>query len=121
MWPFKRKEESSHEVADEEGLDEELRDVGWDEFYKEADLEASSNLDTAVMGPLALTGAMEGRRRRRRGLRKEAPSRPTSTVYGKLFETTTRKSWACRQGSKHSPGPAMLLCLSGRDRRAVFE
>ena len=72
MWPFKRKREPSQETAAEEGLDEELRDVGWDEFYKEADLE-DSHLSAAVVGPLALTGAMERLRKRDRRLPERDP------------------------------------------------
>jgi hypothetical protein len=73
MWPFKRRHQSAQEMAPEEPLDEELRDVGWDEFYKEADLE-NSHLSTAVIGPLALTGAREALRETRRRLQERDPN-----------------------------------------------
>jgi hypothetical protein len=64
MWPFKRKPGTVRESAPGEYPDEEMiRNVGWDEFDKEAELEANINLGTAMLGPLAITGAMAGRRK----------------------------------------------------------
>jgi hypothetical protein len=72
MWPLKRQQESSQEIAAEEPIDEELRNVGWDEFDKEADLE-NSRLSTAVIGPLSTTGAVDALREVRRRLREGDP------------------------------------------------
>jgi len=64
MWPFKRKPGAVRESAAGEYADEEMiRNVGWDEFDKEAELEADSNLGTAVLGPLSITGGMAGLRK----------------------------------------------------------
>lgn len=64
MWPFKRTKRSSPENAAEDPRDEEILRVGWDEFDKEAELEATSNLTTAMLGSLAITGARAGIRNR---------------------------------------------------------
>jgi hypothetical protein len=64
MWPFKRKPGAVREsTAGEYPGEEMIRNVGWDEFDKEAELEASSNLGTAMLGPLSITGAMAGLRK----------------------------------------------------------
>jgi len=57
------RESAAGEYQDEEMI----RNVGWDEFDKEAELEANSNLDTAMFGPLAITGAMAGLRKHHSG------------------------------------------------------
>ena len=99
MWPFKRKQESSPEVAADEGRDEELRDVGWDEFYKEADLEASSNLGTALLDRLPSPGRWKAHENAVPDPERANPSRPTSAVGGRLFKTTNDgKSSAKRDG-----------------------
>ena len=56
MWSFKKKQESPQEVAAEERLDEETREVAWGEFDKEAGREAP----LGPLAPLGLTGATEG-------------------------------------------------------------
>lgn len=61
MWPFKRKIGSAQEIVASERPDDEIRDIAWAEFDKEAELEAS-NLGTAVLGPLSLTAAIRGLR-----------------------------------------------------------
>jgi hypothetical protein len=56
MWPFKKKQESPEEIAAEERLDAEVREVAWSEFDKEAAREAA----LGPLTPLGITGAMEG-------------------------------------------------------------
>jgi hypothetical protein len=56
MWPFKRKQESPQEIAAEKKLDEVTREVGWDEFDKEAGREAP----LGPLEPLGLIGAIQG-------------------------------------------------------------
>ena len=53
MWPFKRKQESSEEIAAEKRLEEATGEVAWDEFDKEADREAGN-----PFAPLGIEGAM---------------------------------------------------------------
>jgi hypothetical protein len=69
MWPFKKKErnESPEEIAAEERLDEETRDVAWEEFDKEAAREAA----LGPFSPLGITGLMEGRLESERDLAEE--------------------------------------------------
>ena len=56
MWPFKRKKESAKESGARDYPDDEIRQVAWHEFDKEARLRPP-RIGTVLLGPLATPGA----------------------------------------------------------------
>jgi hypothetical protein len=56
MWPFKRKKESAKDSGARDYPDDEIRQVAWDEFDKEARLRPP-RIGTVLLGPLATPGA----------------------------------------------------------------